>query len=219
MALAWDQLDTLLKWNKRKQPTLPARPVFALAEPGGGSWLVEAKRGNRAPGNKDLVVTIVDPTGALATVESLKQLVDDIASKSEADREWMKSVFLPSLIRTVALGEDPETALTPPANSLPGYPPVVLLVTLQVIALTEHRKYGRAEPFGGKYLLVRVCGGLAWGVWSAADVTYGALMQDTVAVLRAQTGIREPTLGMILAHSQPTGILQLTPSQLLALAM
>jgi hypothetical protein len=89
----------------------------------------------------------------------------------------------------------------------------------QVIALTEHRKYKRSEPFGGKYLLVRVCAGLTWGVWSPEDVTYGALMQDTVAVLRAQTGIREPTLGFVLSHSAESGALTLTNEQLRALSL
>jgi hypothetical protein len=219
MAHSWDDLDTLLKWNIRREPTLPARRVFSHTKAGTNHWFVDARRGTRAPGNKDLLVTIIGPDGALETVESLKQLVEDIAAKAETNREWMKTVFLPALIKTVALGEDPEQALVPAEPSLPGYPPIILLVTLQVIALTEHRKYGRAEPFGGKYLMVRVCGGLVWGVWSAADITYGALMQDTVAVLRAQTGIREPTLGLILAHSQPSGTLQLTSTQLEALAL
>jgi hypothetical protein len=88
-----------------------------------------------------------------------------------------------------------------------------------VIAVTEFRKYRHKEPFGGRYLLVRVCAGLAWGVWTQTDVTYASLMQDTVAVLRAQTGIREPTLGLVLSKSARFDEIALTRGQLEALSM
>ena len=44
-------------------------------------------------------------------------------------------------------------------------------------------------------------------------------MQDTVAVLRAQTGIREPTLGFVLSHSAESVIFTPTNDQLKALSL
>jgi hypothetical protein len=195
----WNDLDSFLKWNIRREPGLPPRLVHSLVTPE-GEWRVRAKRGTRSTGNKDLLVLIDGPREPTETIESLKQLVEDLSGKCDADRDWMKQFFMPALVAVVALGSNPDDVLLE-RMGLPGYPSATLLNTLQVIALTEHRKYGRSEPFGGKYLLVRVCAGLTWGVWTTTDVTYGALMQDTVAVLRAQTGIREPTLGLVLAQS------------------
>ena len=114
---------------------------------------------------------IKTPGASEVAIESLKQLVGDIAEKSEVERDWMKTAFLSHLVRVVALGVDPEESFPGEPPNLGGYPARVLMKVLPVVALTEHRKYKRSEPFGGKYLLVRVCAGLTWGVWSPDDVT------------------------------------------------
>jgi len=220
MAHSWSELDDLLKWNARRQPTLPSRRVFSLIVKG-QPWHVDARRGNKRKGrgNQDLVATIVGPNGQ-QDAESLKQLIDDIATKVDASPDWMREAFLPALIRTVTFGDDPATVLPPPPRvALPGHPPLVLLVALQVIAITEHRKYGYREPFGGKYLLVRVCAGLIWGAWPMRVIGYGPLMQDTVASLRVHTGVREPPLGLVLAKSRSSTSFHLSPAQLEALSL
>ena len=218
MSFSWIELDAMLQWNVRREPSLPPRVVHQLAV-SEGTWTVSSRRGTRAPGNKDLLAIIEEPDSESLVVESLKQLVDDIANKSLVARDWMKSRFLPALVRVVALGSDPASHDLSVDSALPGYPPDILLNTLQVIALTEHRKYKSSEPFGGKYLLVRVCAGLAWGVWSAEEISYGVMMQNSVAILRAKTGIREPTLGLVLAQAMSAETLRVSRIELEALSL
>lgn len=218
MSYSWSDLDLLLRWNVRREPTLPARLVHE-AIVADGTWRVLSKRGTRASGNRDPIALIEPPNASIEVIESLKQLVDDLGEKSTTARDWMRLHFMPALIKVVTFGTNPSEHVLPDEPSLSGYPPEVLLSALQVIALSEHRKYWRSEPFGGKYLLVRVCTGLAWGVWTTADASYGVMMQNSVAILRAQTGIREPTLGFVLAHSMSDETLAVSREELEALSL
>lgn len=217
MSYTWKELDQLLRWNKRSEPDLPARLVHEENRPE-GRWAVLARRGQRGSGNEDIVAEIVPPDGNRQTIESLKQLVDDVLQKARENRDWMRGSFMPALVRVVVLGENPDSALPHPPE-LRGYPARVLLNALQVIALSEGRKYRHAEPFGGRYLLVRVCAGVVWGVWSEDDVDYAALKQDAVAVLRARTGVREPTLGLVLSRAAGLKTVRLSACELEALSL
>ena len=128
-------------------------------------------------------------------------------------------LFLTSLIDIVVFGEDPEESLVGPIPNLPGIPPQVLLTVLQVICLSEWRKYKHKEPYGGRYLPLRVCAGIAWGVWAEEDLSYGAFEQNTVAIMRFQSGVREPALGLVLASSSNARTRELTSEQLMVLSL
>jgi hypothetical protein len=90
----WAELDIHLKWNVRSDPSLPAKRVLKV-DHGVEAWEVLARRGTLSTGNKDLVAIVKGPGGSVDSIESLKQLVGDIGRKAEADRDWMKTVFLP----------------------------------------------------------------------------------------------------------------------------
>jgi hypothetical protein len=217
MSFEWARLDQELLWRKRRGMTLHPKLVHEITQSGKATWRVLAMRGTRRPGNKDLVAIVVQ-RGSQQPVSSFKDILGDVLEKCAVDRKWMMQRFMPALIRVVVLGQDPSTALIDRNGQLPGWPPEILLNVLQVIALSESRKYGRGEPFGGRYLPVRLCAGVVWGIWGPENLNYGVLEQNAVAVLRALTGVREPTLGLVLAGGQAAH-LTLTPKQLHALSL
>lgn len=219
MSQDWVTLDNFLKWRRKQGVLLLPKSVHTEAAPD-GTWEVLAERGTRRSGNQDLIAIIRPPgSGAPQRVESFKSIVDDIFTKSDSHRSYMKEGFTPALVETVALQADPSVVLPPAPSGLPGLPASILLNTLQVIALTEWRKYRSSEPVGGRYLPVRLCAGIAWGVWDPQDITYGVLMQNAVAVLRATTGVREPTLGKVLAASSRLSSFELSRTELEALSL
>lgn len=221
MGMTWAEADQLLKWNKRREPSLPPRPVHSFVDPAGERWDVSGIRGTRGSGNSD-IVAVLQRTSAPGeqTIASFKDLAGDLFGKVTVDREWMRHYFLPALIDVVVFGENPDDALSVlPKDSLPGIPPGVLLNVLQVICLSEWRKYKHKEPYGGRYLPLRVCAGIAWGVWAEEDLSYGAFEQNTVAIMRFQSGVREPALGLVLASSSNARTRELTPEQLMVLSL
>ena len=221
MGLTWTQADALLKWNKRSEPSLPPRPVHSHVDVEGDTWDVSGVRGTRASGNKD-VIAVVQQSSAPGeqTIASFKDLADDLFGKVAVDRDWMRHFFLPALIDVVVFGENPDVALaSPPAAPLPGIPPEVLLNVLQVICISEWRKYRSSEPYGGRYLPLRVCAGIAWGVWASEDLGYGAFEQNTIAIMRFKSGVREPALGLVLASSSNAKSREITPEQLKILSL
>lgn len=225
MGLTWKEADDLLRWDKRREPDLPPRHVYSHDDTAGESWSVSAKRGTRAPGkrnpgNRDVIAVLERSSlPSEQTIASFKDLAGDLFKKVGADREWMRHFFLPASIDIVVFGEDPEEALVGPIPDLPGIPPQVLLTVLQVICLSEWRKYKHKEPYGGRYLPLRVCAGIAWGVWAEQDLSYGAFEQNTVAIMRFQSGVREPALGLVLASSSNARTRELTPDQLMVLSL
>ena len=221
MGMTWAEADELLKWNKRSEPGLPPRPVHSFVDPEGDRWDVFGVRGTRAPGNKD-VIAVVQRSSAPGqqTIASFKDLAEDLFAKVAADREWMRHFFLPALIDVVLFGEKPDDALAGhPTDPLPGIPVEVLLNVLQVICISEWRKYRKSEPYGGRYLPLRVCAGIAWGVWASEDLGYGAFEQNTIAIMRFMSGVREPALGLVLASSPNAKPRQITPEQMKVLSL
>lgn len=221
MGMTWAEADELLKWNKKREPTLPPRAVHSYVDSDGDTWNVSGIRGTRASGNKD-IIAVVQRTSAPGEqiIASFKDLAGDLFSKVAIDKDWMRHFFLPALIDVVVFGENPDVALaSPPPNALPGIPPEVLLNVLQVICLSEKRKYGASEPYGGRYLPLRVCAGITWGVWASEDLGYGAFEQNTIAIMRFMSGVREPALGLVLASSSNARDREITPQQLMVLSL
>lgn len=221
MGHTWIEADALLKWNKRSEPTLPPRSVHSYVAADGDTWEVSGIRGARASGNKD-IIAVVQRSSAPGeqTIASFKDLAGDLFAKVAGDKDWMRHFFLPALIDVVVLGENPDVALSsPPPNVLPGIPPEVLLNVLQIICLSEWRKYRSSEPYGGRYLPLRVCAGIAWGVWADEDLGYGAFEQNTIAIMRFKSGVREPALGLVLAASLNAKPREITPEQMKVLSL
>lgn len=218
MAYTWADLDAHLRWDKRKEPDLPPKPVHEGTDGGGHTWRVYAKRGTEGRGNQDLVAPVESPSGRKTQIESLKQLADDIVEKARAHPAWMRRAFMPSLVRVIALG-DPISVLQRAPDDLPGYPPGTLLALPRIIGLTESRKYRAHQPLAGRYSIVRVCAGLVWGVWTEEDLDHGTMMQKTVAVLRAKTGVRETSLGWVLSKGEGLDRVTPSPAQLEALSL
>lgn len=126
----------------------------------------------------------------------------DIGKKADTNQAWVLSDYLPTYISML---HDDEPVLLdipgPRGKELvwSGVEPNKMLRTLQVIAVTEHRRYPKSEPLGGRYLLLRFLTGIACGLWDA-ELAASYLKSGKVGLkkLRHRTGYTEPTIIEIL---------------------
>lgn len=121
----------------------------------------------------------------------------DTSEKAEDDQEWVLNWYLPEYIRL--LQDDTVYPIAEDFSGIPGVHPTTMLQTLQVIAVAEFRRYPKAEPLGGRYLLLRFLTGIACGLWDA-KLAASYLKQGKVGLkkLRHKTGLTEPTTSEIL---------------------
>ncbi|MGH0053636.1 MAG: hypothetical protein ACQ5SW_09635 [Sphaerochaetaceae bacterium] len=138
-----------------------------------------------------------------------KDYFRDVEVKSDKDQEWVLRDFIPQYL--MAIGVDVDTSLFPLRKGgyvWPegynytrelGYQTSIIIQTLQLIAVAEHRRYAKYEPEGGRFLLPRFLIGIACGCWTADEANYH-LKQGKPGLerLRAEKGLREPTFDEII---------------------
>jgi hypothetical protein len=172
----WDTLNNFIPWIT----FAPGRPYGSIQKVigTGNTWGVEIGQPGHhwnqtyKPGG-DFVIRVTSmaanwPRHPFTHVD----LIEDLDAKTRRDGAYMKDVFLPALIQTVANGEDP-VALFPSIHSvtvLPGLEPEVLLLASQCLAICEFRRFWWKEPTGGRCLPARFAVGIVSGCWSATRV-------------------------------------------------
>lgn len=135
-----------------------------------------------------------------------KDYFRDIERKSDIDQSWTVGDLIPwyleAISDTPSKLDIPETLVSEPeawpddlnwTNEL-GYQTPVIVRTLQLIAVAEHRRYAKYEPEGGRFLLPRFLIGIACGCWTADEANYYLKVgKPGLDKLRSERGYREPT--------------------------
>lgn len=135
-----------------------------------------------------------------------KDYFKDIERKSEFDQAWVVEDLIPWYL--AAISDDTTSASMPTGlygeyEAWPegmnwaepmGYQTDVIVRTLQLIAVAEHRRYAKYEPEGGRFLLPRFLIGIACGCWTADEANYYLKVgKPGLDKLRSERGYREPT--------------------------
>jgi len=100
------------------------------------------------------------------------ELFVDVSEKWRHEPGYMRRWFGPALCAVTALGECPlHVAEQLPELGLPGLSMQPLLASCHLLALADHRRYGKLERVGGgRFLPTRFLLGLLEGVWTVEEM-------------------------------------------------
>lgn len=204
----WDTLNDLIPWQVESWDT----PEITIHSSHGRVTVRKGKKTKKEtePPGGDFIVSVTSDTATTPAGKSMathrfdqSTLLRDFERKTDASAAFMRDAFAKALVRVVAEGENPATLvqeLSPPLN-VPGIDVETLLVASQCLALSEHRKYARNEPLGGRCLPTRFALGVIFGLWSAFDATERIwLGAHRLADLRKKSGSSEPTFEEVLGR-------------------